>query len=783
MEGGSDDGVDRRLARLGGPDAASLRDRAEQLGGTGTLVWDATADRVALSAGAARLLGFPPAAEPSIEGVVAALHADDRDRLRALVRERSNDRRHVEVRVAGAPQGSQGCRLRLDWDEVPDAQGNRAGAVGILLDVSERLSAREALHHSEALWLSVGMNPDDLVVLVDRRGVFQWVNHTVAGIRMEDLIGKASILDFVGPEDYPVVEGALATCFERGLPSSFEVYSPQIGRWYASSLGPVFRDGPTEVVSIVTRDVTDAHRMVAELRRRERMLAEAQQIAGVGSWHHDAATGAIEWSAELYRILGVDPSLTPTRQLYHSHIHEDDRARVAAIACNPGPGGGVEPHEYRIRRSSDGALRYVLATGKPLVGPEGTVTGFLGTSLDITDRRELEADLAQSRKLEAVGRLAGGIAHDFNNVLTAILGNAEFAARELPRGSPASASLEVIRAAAERASHLTRQLLTFARRQIVAPRVSAPNALITSVASLLRPLLGDDVRLELVLPETTWLIRVDVGQFEQLLMNLAVNARDAMPTGGTLRVETRNVRVAAGTVPHPEVAPGEYVALSVTDTGQGIPLDVQAHVFEPFFTTKATGRGTGLGLATCHGIVKQNGGHIWLESTPGIGTRAHTYLPRASPEAAEQPVETPPALRTGSETILVLEDEPLVRGLVIRSLQALGYRILEAANGAAALSAAASCEGPIDLLFADVVLPDRRGTEVAAALAATHPETRVLYTSGYTEDHAVTGGVIAASVRFLHKPYTVAALAAAVRAALDEPRPPTSVRTTSSPTA
>jgi signal transduction histidine kinase/CheY-like chemotaxis protein len=455
--------------------------------------------------------------------------------------------------------------------------------------------------------------------------------------------------------------------------------------------------------------------------------------------------------------------------LFHDVCHPDDLARMRVVWQLTLGKTPLARQEYRIRRVSDGTTRYVLTTGEPSLDAEGVVVGYLGTTLDVTERRELEADLAQSRKLEAVGRLAGGIAHDFNNVLTAILGNAELAAQEIPRASSAAASIEVIRQAGERASSLTRQLLAFARRQIIAPRICAPNALIESVAALFRPLLGDAIRLELALPPGVGRIRVDVGQFEQLLMNLAVNARDAMPNGGTLRIETHDTTVEEGALPHPEVAPGDYVALVVIDTGKGIAPEIQAHVFEPFFSTKANGRGTGLGLATCHGIVKQSGGHIWLESSPG-GTRAIAYLPRAN---AEVSVDAPsPVVRTGTEVVLVVEDEAMVRRLVVRTLRSLGYEVLEAATGHAAIALGAKRPEPIDLLFVDVMLPDRRGPEVAAALASSHAETKVLYTSGYTDDDVVTGGVVAASVRLLHKPYTMAALASAVRGALDEPRGP-----------
>jgi len=658
--------------------------------------------------------------------------------------------------------------VRLDWEEVRGPDGGLLGALGTIAETGERASLREALRESQALWLSIGMNPTDFVSLVDRRGVWAWVNHTAPGIRTEDLIGKASLFDIIGAEHHAEVRTALDRCFDRGLPAYFEAYSPHLDQWFASSLGAVVRDGRTSLVSILTRNITEAKRTMAELGHRERMLARAQRIAGVGSWQW-RADGAVEWSAEMYRICGVEPSVTATVELFHDVVHPEDRPRMMATWRRAIAKATVARQEFRIRRVSDATTRYVLTTGEPTLNADGEVVAYHGTTLDVTERRELEADLAQSRKLEAVGRLAGGIAHDFNNVLTAILGNAELAAQEIPPASTAAASLAVIREAGERASSLTRQLLAFARRQIVAPRICAPNALIESVAALFRPLLGDAIRLELALPADTGHIRVDVGQFEQLLMNLAVNARDAMPNGGTLRIETHNVTVKDGVIPHPEVTPGDYVALVVIDTGDGIPPEVQAHVFEPFFSTKTNERGTGLGLATCHGIVKQSGGHIWLESSPGAGTRAFAYLPRAGADATVE--AAPPVLKTGRETLLVVEDEPMVRSLVVRTLRALGYDVLEAATGTAAIALAATFKAPIHLLFADVMLPDRRGPEVAAALASSHPETKVLYTSGYTDDDVVTGGVVAASVRLLHKPYAMASLASAVRSALDETRP------------
>jgi two-component system cell cycle sensor histidine kinase/response regulator CckA len=759
----------RLLDELTGSDGASrLVRQAERAGGVGTFGWDATTHRIELSENALSLLGLPSSPRATVASLWSRVHAPDRARLGGGTLPHRLPAPPLEIRVER--ERDQGAlHLRIDWEEVQSPEGTLLGALGTVVDTTERSSLREVLRESQALWRSIGMNRMDFVSLVDRRGVYVWVNHTAPGIREEDLIGKATLFDLIAPENHPEVRDALDRCFDAALPAYFEAYSPALGAWFSSALGAVVRDGHTSLVSVLTRNITEAKRTVAELGRRERMLAKAQRIAGVGSWEWRARDDGVEWSAEMYRICGVDPAVTATTELFHDVVHPDDRPRMVAAWRRALAKTAVARQEFRIRRVSDGTTRYVLTTGEPTLNDDGAVVGYLGTTLDVTERRELEADLVQSRKLEAVGRLAGGIAHDFNNVLTAILGNAELASHEIAADTPAAASLEVIRQAGERATSLTRQLLAFARRQIVAPRVCAPNALIESVAALFRPLLGDAIRLELALPADIGRIRVDVGQFEQLLMNLAVNARDAMPDGGTLRIETENVTVNEGVLPHPEVTPGDYVALIVSDTGLGIPPEVRAHVFEPFFSTKPSGVGTGLGLATCHGIVKQSGGHIWLESSTGTGTRAFAYLPRAIAEATVDLV-SPAVLKTGRETILVVEDERMVRGLVVRSLGALGYEVLEAATGNGAIAVAAAHPQPIHLLFADVMLPDRRGPEVAAALATSHPEAKVLYTSGYTDDDVVTGGVVTASVRLLHKPYTMSALASAVRAALDDTR-------------
>ncbi|HEY5146273.1 MAG TPA: PAS domain S-box protein, partial [Polyangiaceae bacterium] len=392
--------------------------RVERAGGTGTFGWEAARQRIELSAGARELVGLTPSAATTIDSLWARVPTSERERLGGPGEwKRSLPAPPIELHIEDPSRGTA-RQLQVDWEEARGADGALLGVLGTIVDVTDRSMLRQALSGSQALWRSIGMNPIDFVSLVDQRGVWRWVNHTAPGIRREDLIGKASIFDLIGPEHHAEVRTALARCFDSGLPAYFEAYSPDLDAWFSSALGAVVHDGRTTLVSMVTRNITEAKRTMAELRHRERMLARAQRIAGVGSWQWRAKDGAVEWSAEMYRICGVDPAVTPTVQLFHDVCHPEDLARMRAVWELTLGKTPLARQEYRIRRVSDGTTRYVLTTGEPSLDGEGVVVGYLGTTLDVTERRELEADLAQSRKLEAVGRLAGGIAHDFNNVLT-----------------------------------------------------------------------------------------------------------------------------------------------------------------------------------------------------------------------------------------------------------------------------------------------------------------------------------------------------------------------------
>jgi two-component system sensor histidine kinase EvgS len=426
----------------------------------------------------------------------------------------------------------------------------------------------------------------------------------------------------------------------------------------------------------------------------------------------------------------------------------------------------------RLRK--DGTPVDVAISLAPVHGPRG-ITGTIAVLVDVGERAQLEAQLRQAQKMEAVGRLAGGIAHDFNNLLTAITGYTGLLLRGLTDPGQ-RAKAEAIGRAADQAASLTSQLLSFSRKQVLASRAMDLNAVLVRIESVLRRVIGEDIQLVSVPAPDLWPIRADPGRIEQVLMNLAVNARDAMPRGGTLTLETANVELPEAFCRlHPGASPGPHVLLTVSDTGQGMEPEVQKRIFEPFFTTKPVGSGTGLGLATVYGIVKQSDGYITLESAPGSGSTFRVYLPRAASVSAEAeevepplPEREPKAASEGhaSESILLVEDEDVVRDLAHEVLEEKGYTVLAARHAGEALLVAERHPGPIDLLLTDVVMPHMGGRELAQRVVAQRPRVKVLYVSGYTDDAVLRHGVMEAEVAFLQKPFTAAALLAQVRAVL-----------------
>jgi PAS domain S-box-containing protein len=424
-----------------------------------------------------------------------------------------------------------------------------------------------------------------------------------------------------------------------------------------------------------------------------------------------------------------------------------------------------ESSQYEEVVPTLGGLRTYLAIKVPLLDPAGEPWAVCGISTDITERKDLELQMRQMQRLESVGLLAGGVAHDFNNLLTAIQGYTDLAMYELGPSHPTRALLAEVQGASRRAAGLTRQLLAFARRQEMAPRrVDLPGT-IEDVNALLRPLIGERIQPVVRLEPDLWPVHFDPGQLEQVLVNLAVNARDAMPEGGTLAYEAGNARLGADELPAGSgLAPGDYVRLVVRDTGSGMTPEVVARIFEPFFTTKGPGKGTGIGLATCHGILRQSGGHIGVESEPGKGTAFQLLLPRSPEDALAPEVVRTGTIQQGRGTVMIVEDEPMVRSLAARSLREAGYAVIEAACGEDALARIAGGGPAIDLLLTDVIMPGMNGPELADRARAQCPGLAVLFTTGYAEE-PLRERLRATGAMLIEKPYAPSALTVAVREA------------------
>ena len=386
--------------------------------------------------------------------------------------------------------------------------------------------------------------------------------------------------------------------------------------------------------------------------------------------------------------------------------------------------------------------------------------------------RKSEEQLRQWQRVEAIGRLAGGVAHDFNNLLMTILGCSELLLRDFDPQDPRREEVEEIRRAAQRATSLTHQLLAFGRRQVLQPQVLGLNEIVENMNRMLRRLIGEDIQLLILLSPALWPVKVDPGQMEQVIMNLVVNARDAMPAGGRLTIETANVNLDdAYAQRHISVKPGAYVMLAVTDTGCGMDAQTQSHLFEPFFTTKEKGKGTGLGLSTVYGIIKQSGGNIWAYSEIGKGSSFKVYLPRveeARTAYPQKPIAVSP--QEGTETILLVEDEDAVRVMISRILRSKGYKVLEARHGQEAIQICGHHRGPVHLMVTDVVMPQMSGRELADRLTPLRPEMRLLYMSGYPDNAIVQHGVLDPGTAFLQKPFTLDALEGKVRELLDSPQ-------------
>lgn len=509
----------------------------------------------------------------------------------------------------------------------------------------------------------------------------------------------------------------------------------------------------------------------SELEVKNEQLEEAQRIAHVGSWEVDHHTGRLHWSGEIYRIFGIAPSSRePRYQDFLDVVHPDDRHAVdTAYTESLRDRKSVYNITFRVLRPG-GETRYMHAEGETSFDEAGNPLRTVGTAQDITAHRLLEDQLRQAQKMESVGRLAGGVAHDFNNLLCVILGNVDLAMFEVNGTHPLHKHLADIRSAAERSADLTRQLLTFARQQAVAPKVLDLNGKVEVTLTLLRRLIGEDIDLAWLPGKGLWPIRLDPSQLDQLLTNLCVNARDAIPDVGKITIETSNsVFDEAYCTAHRGFVPGEFVLLAISDNGCGMDKNTMDRIFEPFFTTKELGKGTGLGLATVYGIVKQNNGFINVYSEPGNGTTFKIYLPRF--ESQHTMVDTAMAAappRGRGEALLLVEDEPTLLESTGKMLEMQGYHVLSANTPEEAIRLAKEYTGTISLLMTDVVMPGMNGRELSDKILLIRPEMKTLFMSGYTANVIAHHGVLDEGVHFIQKPFSLKDLAAKVGSVLEQ---------------
>lgn len=626
---------------------------------------------------------------------------------------------------------------------------------------------QEARRDWEEIFQAIGhptciLDPEHNVITANR------ATSQVTGLPAAELRGKKCYEIFHGAQQ-PPEHCPLEEMLHTGRLEAREMEMDALGGVFIVSCTPVQDEaGRLEKVIHIATDITARKRAEEALRKSEEKYRQlVQQIPAV------VYKGYRDWSLDCFdqKIEGITGYLMEefnTRQkTWLDLIFPEDIDQAKNLLLEALKGDGSYVTEHRIHKKT-GEVRWIQARNRIIRNAAGKFAYISGVFFDITERKDLEDQLLKAQKMEAVGILAGGVAHDFNNLLTAIMGYGEIMMMGLRQHDPFYPYIEEILKAASRGGKLTHQLLAFSRKQILQPRVVNLNDVVKDMDKMLRRLIGEDVDLLTLIDPDLGLTQADPGQIEQIIMNLAVNARDAMPQGGKLTIETANVFLDQPYArSHMDVAPGPYVMLAISDNGLGMDAETIARIYEPFFTTKEEGKGTGLGLSTVYGIVKQSGGHIWAYSEPGQGTTFKIYLPRLEQGNVEvKPEPAAPASLGGNETILVVEDDAALRELISTALRKYGFTVVEAGNGDDALLICEQAKAPIHLMLTDVVMPQMSGRVLAEQLAALHPEMKVIFMSGYTGDAIVHHGVLDSGLNFIQKPFKILSLIEKVRGVL-----------------
>ncbi len=753
----------------------------------------------------------------------AVLTENCADELFALIRTQLADAASFQQRIASfdADPSSQASDLlqlqdgrMFDWYSSPitDDSGTQYGRVWYFRDLTETRRTEEALWESESHNRALVNSIPDLIFRVRDDGTFMDYHGTM------NYTPAMAPEKFLGRKAADVFEPAIAQKFMQKLQIALQSSEVQIHEYEMPMLSGEVRSWEQRIVAsserellVIVRDISSrkraeenlrvahaelelrVHERTAELRtinaqlqqeveeraRVEKALRASEERmesalfgADLGLIDIDLQTGKAIYNERWTELRG-DPldQYIDTMGTWMASIHPDDRQSVSHALDNHLRGNvPFFEQEYRVKRG-DGKWRWVRCRGKAVNRNEiGHPLRFSGTQTDITQYKQLEQQLLHAQKMDAVGRLAGGVAHDFNNILTVIMSYSELVLLQINGDKRLRARVEEIRKAAEKATRLTRQLLMFSRSETVTPVMLDMNRLVIDIESMLERLIGEHIQLDIHLDPTINAVKADPGQLEQVLLNLVVNGRDAMPDGGIMHVATRRVEFAPqDALPHAEMQPGLYVELSVSDNGCGMNSETQKRIFEPFFTTKGPGKGTGLGLSTVFGIVKQNLGYIDVQSEVGEGTTFHIFFPCLPNKEYEvlSPTTTLSDSEAGIETILLVEDEEQIRSLASSALEAIGYTVLSAANGEEALVLSMEYRGPIHLMLTDVVMPGMSGVKLSKQIVAQRPITKVLFMSGYTDGELSMRESMDEQQAFLHKPFTPAVLAKIVRCLLD----------------
>jgi PAS domain S-box-containing protein len=657
--------------------------------------------------------------------------------------------------------------FELNSSPLRGTSGQLCGAVVVMRDVTERRHTEAKILAANDEWKLTFDTVPDPIILMDKDCRIIRANRAASslpGLEPAQVIGM-HCYEVLHQTTEPRPDCPHQELIKTGSEAHGDLYEPWLDKFFASTATPILdAHGVLGGCVHVLRDVTDRRRAEETLIKLRKAIDASGEVVfmtdpeGVFTFVNPEFTRLYGYSEE--EVVGK----TTPRVLKNGNRSREEYEEFWKTILNK----QVANMEW-INRTKDKRPVNVEGCTNPILDEHGDIMGFLEIQRDISQRKRLEEDLRQAQKMEAIGQLAGGVAHDFNNLLTIISGYGELLSSRLGSEHPQIGQVKEIQNAADRASGLTRQLLAFGRRQVLAPQVLDLNHVLSNVDKMLRRLIGEDIEILTISPRALGQVKADAGQMEQIIMNLAINARDAMPKGGKLSIETANVILdEAYTRQHISVTPGPYVMLAVSDNGCGMGAETRARIFEPFYTTKELGKGTGLGLATVYGIVKQSGGHIWVYSEPGKGSTFKIYLPRTE-EAAVRPsnVQTICGDRHGTETVLVVEDDQAIRQLVRGILESKGYKILEAGSGAEALSLCHNHSGAIHVILTDVVMPQMSGPEMALQWLARRPQTKIIYMSGYTNNAICHHGLLDRDLAFIEKPFTPQALENKVREVLD----------------